>query len=415
MSGRAPEFFVESDIALNAGIMVPVLLIIVPLLAPPIFHCLHHYSLSLKGACSPLANERGRRHPTKFWRSRWRLIVVAGAYAAWLIYSFSCSPPLSVSARRLLFSTYSALNNGEHKGRELFGTSLPEGDSVPSLEVTEPQNTAKGPGSAFGMFEYLSGSTRHLFWKAWVYSYSLLKGLLQCPPPDFAGMVPRWLHNCPLHLLPLPEPSFPFSKEHPLQLHFTLFRRARVTIFALGDDGGVNGSRLTPEELQLHMRFDSEFDHLADEMSSRVETKSSGQLRYKSVRGIGILGLGIPNLWNPASRYLDQIASSLRKAIVAAERFSESACDSHCAETSHAAVRCNDNGGKLVPDVQFVHVLEPGSKHAPQQVAHLHPAGRRRSHWSLYTNASVRRTKVTPFGLSTSKPLELGSVIFVAL
>lgn len=151
-------------------------------------------------------------------------------------------------------------------------------------------------------------------------------------------------HRSLLGLLPfslghslLPSEDFPFSAERPLQLHFVVFRRSKITAFfpwgssANNDSGNANGSgtRLAgssqkdTEQPQVHEASAATAATDASRFTAKLEpfsfTYRSPPLLRHSTQGVAVMGLGSQVFWNPAFADAPSVLSAMRNAVVAAE------------------------------------------------------------------------------------------------
>lgn len=255
---------------------------------------------------------------------------------------------------------------------------------------------------------------------------------------DYQGLLLRLLHG----LLPtnawrywvsaglLPSAAYPFSPERPLQLHFVTFRRSKViakissapSTTDRGDqshDGLDDGNAATATS---HIDFGSDLAPL-------VSSYPSAHLMRHSTQGVAVVGLGGRTLWNPAAKSVDGVLTAIRNAVYSAEAAVSDSNPSHSSSCSregavvaasqqHVGVEekafatsgvpaktsadgdsamvknCKADDGDTESSSKlpaFQVKEEPASKEAPLTHAHLHRTSTRRSHWSVYTDAKVRK------------------------
>lgn len=244
-----------------------------------------------------------------------------------------------------------------------------------------------------------------------------------------------------------PSEASAFSPQRPLQLHFVTFRRSKVTADVL-TSGSASANTEDSSKTSNPEGSDADGDEgktaleindfrFASDLEPLARTQTLSELVARSTQGVAVLGLGSRAFWNPAEQDTDLVLAAMRKAILAAE-----AADAECTaaransvsptasegpatgalskaenvserrtldltsaarregqgEEAGAAHDGDKAGGKAQTAGSLTHASpsfqvkeEPPRSDAPLTLAHLHRFSTVRGHWSVYTNAQVRR------------------------
>lgn len=409
-AGRMGESLLWMDLLLNLVVLAPVLLLLPAVLCPPFFHILHYIRREENNAVRGNAETAARRREVK--RRSWvvRALAVAGVAVAsvfvlkMLTFIFPLEPSPTPISQKSAVSVVGEENASEFGGEDL----------------------ALLPISADEQLQLRSPKVAH---------FRSLLGLLSL---GFG------------HYL-LPSPAFPFSPVRPLQLHFVIFRRSKVTALlchsgtkdvSSGEANGIeapndNSSCAKVEQLEGEagttasaaeeaaksvFNFPSELEVLSS-------THRTSHFVRHSTRGVAVLGLGRQVFWNPAASDAPLVLSAVRRAIENAEQeagaYSSKAKQTVCVPPADTANTIHQSGGgvALVEDIsgdaaseitkdtadmrgsctasgrsdrtQQIHspsfhtVEESPSPKAPLTRAHLHWLSTIRTHWSVYTNGKV--------------------------
>lgn len=303
-AGRMGESLLWMDLLLNLVVLAPVLLLLPAVLCPPFFHMLHYIKREENNAVRGNSETAARRREVK--RRSWivRALAVAGAAVA------------SVFVLKMLTFIFPL---------ELSPTAISQKDAV---SVIGEKNTSGFEGEDLALLPIAADEQLQLRSPKVAHFGSLL-GLLSL---GFG------------HYL-LPSPAFPFSPVRPLQLHFVIFRRSKVTALpcrpcrsgtkdvSTGEENGIeapndNSSCAKVEQLEVEAGTTAsaagEAAKSAFNFPSELELLSSTHRTSHFVRhstqGVAVLGLGRQVFWNPAASDASLVLSVVRRAIENAEQ-----------------------------------------------------------------------------------------------
>ncbi|CDJ33345.1 uncharacterized protein EMH_0081930 [Eimeria mitis] len=321
-AGRAGEALLHTDLLLNFAVLLPVVLLLPAVLCPSIFYLLHcskrppHHGL--KAATAPRPAEESR------WRYRglWVAAAAVAIAVAVAVAALNTSPVLLPP----LVDVPLEQQQREAEGRQSAATRSEEGGTEGSVVPLLPASTE----------EELRQQQTHSQSKAH-------RSLLALLPFSLGHYI-------------LPSQGFPFSPERPLQLHFVLFRRAKITGLPSPSSSSDSSKRNDTDKGQDHASFATDTEEAAAATAEAGAAASSSTSRFApelepfsvthytppllrhSTQGVAVMGLGPQVFWNPAFADAPHVLSTVRSAMVAAEAAAAFGSLNETAETSSS---CN--------------------------------------------------------------------------
>ncbi|OEH80028.1 hypothetical protein cyc_01301 [Cyclospora cayetanensis] len=294
-AGRSGESLLFADVLLILGVLLPVWLLLPAVLCPPLFHASHAEARRRNSDPSSARLAQGLQREMRVTRKLWMLAAaVAAAGVSFAVSVFLLEAP--------------AVPLPLHFGRTESSPSVPPYSGEVSIGIQDPHGTASALPPQQRLLQPFS--------------------LFGARARSLLGLLPESLQR-----LLLPSPSFPFSPERPLQLHFVAFRQSKVTAVALLQqsssppgtaaqvvkDSSTLSTGTAEESPVVEPTTEASQSQFPPEVQPLTTTNHTEKLVRSSTQGVAVLGLGPQVFWNPAAADTDLVLSAIRAAVEAAE------------------------------------------------------------------------------------------------
>ncbi|XP_026191988.1 uncharacterized protein LOC34618327 [Cyclospora cayetanensis] len=402
-AGRSGESLLFADVLLILGVLLPVWLLLPAVLCPPLFHASHAEARRRNSDPSSARLAQGLQREMRVTRKLWMLAAaVAAAGVSFAVSVFLLEAP--------------AVPLPLHFGRTESSPSVPPYSGEVSIGIQDPHGTASALPPQQRLLQPFS--------------------LFGARARSLLGLLPESLQR-----LLLPSPSFPFSPERPLQLHFVAFRQSKVTAVALLQqsssppgtaaqvvkDSSTLSTGTAEESPVVEPTTEASQSQFPPEVQPLTTTNHTEKLVRSSTQGVAVLGLGPQVFWNPAAADTDLVLSAIRAAVEAAEataaqpasagdadkgfRPAHAASSQHESDTASRGDVCTSQSS-ILPNAEQTNALslaaeslpafyvkeEPPRQDAPLALPHLFRMSTHRTHWSVYTNAQEFLPPPAPLG-----------------
>ncbi|CDJ48027.1 Peptidase, M20/M25/M40 family protein, related, related [Eimeria brunetti] len=351
-AGRMGELLLQMDLLLLAAVLLPVLLLLPAVLSPSVFYLLHSKGKRPSPAAAAAAAAAAGSQDSRSSRLRvWNLAAVVAAVAAVAgaaaLHSYPAflSPvaylPLQQQQQQLQQQLQQQQQQLEAAGLQAAAVGSEKGDSgaaaLPVLPTSENWQQQQQQQQQQLQQQQLQQQQQ--------------QQQTEKSARSFLGLLPFGLSR---YLLPSDE--FPFSARTPLQLHFVIFRRSKITALSLSSSSSSSSnsssSSSNGEKTQPRHRSSSNSDTEHHEPAAATAAAAASPAAAESPeppaaaaaaaaagpslgpfwttyetppftrrcsQGVAVMGLGPHALWNAAFADAALVLGEVKAAVAAAE------------------------------------------------------------------------------------------------